>query len=422
MKLALKLVSFIGLIITSVIFGIVFLGQRSIPDEIHLVGGEQINSNEMFSLKVSAEELITSRTVFSSANKAGNDGKEEYTLNFSLLGTIPIKASSVTVSQRQYAVPSGEAFGIKLYTDGVMVVGMDNILCDGRTVNPGKEAGLEPGDVITAVNSRKVTKVSELTNYIQGTKESTLVLSVSRNGRPFETKISIVHSQEDNCNKAGLWIRDSTAGVGTITYYDKNSGVFAGLGHPVCDVDTGAVMPLLTGEAVDAVINGCYKGSNGVTGELCGVFTVKNLGKLYINCENGVYGKLYEIPKGKEIPVASKQEVEVGPAEIIATVDDSEPQYYSIRIVKLNALSDKDEKNMVIEVTDERLIEKTGGIVQGMSGSPIIQNGMLVGAVTHVFVNNSNQGYAIFAENMLETSNSLKNELQNNELQTDKAS
>ncbi len=437
MKLALKLISFIGLIITSVIFGIVFLGQRSIPDEIHLVGSEQINSNEMFSLKVSAEELITSRTVFSSANRAGSDGKEEYTLNFSLLGTIPIKASSVTVSQRQYAVPSGEIFGIKLYTDGVIITGTDSVECEGRAVNPGREAGLEPGDIITAVNSKKVTKVSEVTAFVQNSDEGVLNLTVSRNGRPFETQLKLVRSQTDNCCKAGLWIRDSTAGVGTLTYYDKNSGVFAGLGHPVCDVDTGAVMPLLTGEAVDAVINGCYKGSNGVTGELCGVFTVNSLGKLYINCENGVYGVLDSIPKGKEIPVASKQEVQTGPAEIIATVDSESPQHYSIKIVRLNALSDKDEKNMVIEVTDERLIEKTGGIVQGMSGSPIIQNGMLVGAVTHVFVNNSNQGYAIFAENMLATSNSLKNELQNSkmqnnelqnselqkgELQTDKAS
>ena len=417
MKLALKIVSFIGLIITSVIFGIVFMGQQNIPDEIHLVGGEQINSDEMFSLKLSKEELISSKAVFSSASQGLQSGKEEYTLNFSLLGTIPIKASSVTVSQRQFVVPSGDVFGIKLFTDGVIVVGMDNILLEGSSRNPGREAGLELGDVITQIGSKKGTKVSDVTDYIQSTTESTLALSVSRNGRPFETQLKLVRSQTDNRNKAGLWIRDSTAGVGTITYYDKNSGIFAGLGHAVCDVDTGSLMPLLTGEAVDAVINGCYKGSDGVTGELCGVFTTKNIGTLYVNGENGVYGKLYEIPKGKEIPVATAQEVKTGDAQIISTVDNEGPQYYSIKIVKLNALSDKDEKNMVIEVTDERLIEKTGGIVQGMSGSPIIQNGMLVGAVTHVFVNNSNQGYAIFAENMLASSNSLKNELL-----TDKAS
>ena len=155
MKLALRIVSFIGLIITSVIFGIVFMGQQNIPDEIHLVGGEQINSDEMFSLKLSKEELISSKAVFSSASQGLQSGKEEYTLNFSLLGTIPIKASSVTVSQRQFVVPSGDVFGIKLFTDGVIVVGMDNILLEGSSRNPGREAGLELGDVITQIGSKR---------------------------------------------------------------------------------------------------------------------------------------------------------------------------------------------------------------------------------------------------------------------------
>ncbi|MFY9197989.1 MAG: SpoIVB peptidase S55 domain-containing protein, partial [Acutalibacteraceae bacterium] len=177
----------------------------------------------------------------------------------------------------------------------------------------------------------------------------------------------------------------------------------------VCDIDTGEIMPLLSGDIVSASVNGAYKGANGTTGELCGVFENKVLGTLLLNGSTGVYGKINSISNStKEIPVAMQYEIQQGPAKIIATVEGDKPEYYDIKINKIYQNGDSSEKNMTIEITDERLIEKTGGIVQGMSGSPIIQNGMLVGAVTHVFVNNPLQGYAIFAENMISTGDYLK--------------
>lgn len=416
MKYVFKFISFIGLLVTSVIFGIVFLGSRSIPDEIHLVDSDVLNVGSIFEFNVNDSNLVSAETAFSPV-EAQTELSERYTLNFTLLNAIPIKSSSVTVSKRQYVVAGGEVFGIKLYTDGVMIVGMDDVSNGQSSVNPGKLAGLECGDIITAVDGKRITKVSEITAYFQNSQKSNIRLSVSRDGMPYETEINLIRSKSDGCNKAGLWVRDSTAGVGTVTYYDKSSGVFAGLGHAVCDVDTGKLMPMLYGEAVGAVINGCYKGSSAAPGELCGVFTTKSLGSLYKNSENGIYGRLKNAVTGDEIPVATRQEVQTGPAEIISTVDSEGPKYYDIRVVRLSGFDSKTDKNMIIEVTDPELIEKTGGIVQGMSGSPIIQNGMLVGAVTHVFVNDSTQGYAIFAENMLEASQTLIEELA-----TDKAS
>lgn len=416
MKYFFKTISFIGLMITSVIFGIVFFGEKTIPDHIHLVGSEQINLSEIYSLDVSEESGVKTANTDSTVSLTDGDGEREYKVDITLLNAIPVKSSTVSVSKRQYVVAGGEAFGIRLYTDGVIVVGMDEVLTESGTANPGKSAGLEIGDVITALDGNKIKKVSELTDYFANVNGNEIGVSAVRNGKPFEATITLVKSVSDGKNKAGLWIRDSTAGVGTITYFDKKTGVFGGLGHAVCDVDSGVLMPMLTGDAVEAVISGCYKGTNGVTGELCGVFTNKNIGSLKINCSNGIYGVLDTRYDGKEIPVATKQEVTEGPVKIISTVDENGPQYYDAEIVKILKTSDSSGKNMIIEVTDSALIEKTGGIVQGMSGSPIIQNGMLVGAVTHVFVNNSLQGYAIFAENMLNVSQEVEDSV------TDKAS
>ena len=201
--------------------------------------------------------------------------------------------------------------------------------------------------------------------------------------------------------------------MGTVTFVDNTTGLFAGLGHAICDVDTGDAMPLRTGDIVGATIRGCVKGTSGTPGELCGVFSTGVIGELFINGNKGVYGILNKTEKkAKRIPVALCEEVKVGKAEIISTVNGTTPDYYEIEIVKIYK-SDGEEKNMVIKVTDEDLLKKTGGIVQGMSGSPIIQNGMLVGAVTHVFVNDPQQGYAIFAEQMLDTADTLLKELEN---------
>ena len=416
MKRFFKVVSFIGLMITSVIFGFVYIGLREIPDEIYLVNSQDFSPGLFYSASVPDD--ASSKQVFTNNASALDDSAEEkhFTVNISLLETIPVKSSYVTVSKRQYVVPGGDIFGIKLYTDGVLVVGMDDVLTASGNRNPGKEAGIETGDILKELNGVKINTVSQLTAFFEKTGDKKIRVKASRNGRPYETELTLQKSQTDLKNKAGLWVRDSAAGVGTITYYDRSTKVFGSLGHAVCDVDTGKIMPLQSGKAVGAEINGCYKSSENSAGELCGVFEESNIGELKVNCDSGLYGTLYTVPKKKEIPVATRHEVTTGDVKIISTVDSDGPKYYDARIVKVLKSTNEDEKNMVIEITDPRLIEKTGGIVQGMSGSPIIQNGMLVGAVTHVFLNNPLQGYAIFAENMLKVSQRTQ------EVVTDKAS
>lgn len=406
MKKLFHFFSLFGLCIASVIFAFVLFGEITIPDSIQLLENEEIHVNGIYSLKSSQEEENNASAA--SVASVSSEKPGSYTVEISVFNTIPVKSSTVTVSKRQYVVPSGDIFGVKIYTDGVLVVGMDDVFTASGAVNPAKDAGLEIGDAILAVDGKTVDTTEALTEALHSGAQQVCV-QVRRGSETFETVLTLAVSENDGSLKAGLWVRDSTAGVGTMTFYDPQTGVFGGLGHAICDLDTGAVMPLKSGVAVETVISGCYKGSAGVTGELCGVFQEETLGELYTNCDAGVYGCLTEFDTSAvSVPVATKNEVKTGYAQIISTVDDTGPHYYDVQIVKVYLNSDENGKNMILEVTDEDLIAKTGGIIQGMSGSPIIQDGMLVGAVTHVFVNNALQGYGIFAETMLKESQSVE--------------
>lgn len=411
MKNLFKFFSLFSLVAASVIFTLVFLGDKVYPDTIHLLENQEINVNGIYSL-----QNCESESKVLSANSAhtvsdGSESAESYQVNISLLNTIPVKSSTVTVSKRQYVVPSGDVFGIKIFTDGILIVGMDDVPTAEGIVSPAKRAGLKVGDVILAINGCSAQNVSQLSAAVQASTDS-ITLTVRRDKKVWQTQLSLAVSSNDGTQKAGLWVRDSTAGVGTMTFYCKENGIFGGLGHAICDLDTGAVMPFGHGEAIKTQISGCYKGSVGITGELCGVFEEESLGTLYSNGETGVFGVLDAYnDSASEMPVATKNEVKTGYAQILAMVDDAGPQYYDAKIVKVYPNSDENGKNMIVEVTDSALIEKTGGIVQGMSGSPIIQNGMLVGAVTHVFVNNALQGYGIFAETMLKDAEAINEQM-----------
>ena len=400
MKTFFRVFSLIGLVLASLVFGFVFLGEKNIPDRIELVENEELDVGSIYTPKILEKEI----SVFSvSPKKLQTLSKQSnsYEAHISILNTIPVKSTSVIVNKREYVVPSGEAFGVKIYTDGILVVGMESIATEEGTRNPGKEAGIKIGDLILSVEGKKVTSVSEFNKILKNSLD-TVTLSIQRNQQIQSVKLKLAKSQKSKNKKAGLWVRDSTAGVGTLTFYDPKTGAFGGLGHSICDSDTSTVVPLRSGSAVAAKIKGCYKASPGITGELCGVFEPKTLGVLHANLPNGVYGhlKCYN-RKATAIPVATKKEVKTGKAKILSTVDEGGPQYYDVVIKKVYPNSDENGKNMIIEITDSALISKTGGIVQGMSGSPILQNGMLVGAVTHVFVNNAREGYGVFAETMI---------------------
>lgn len=401
MKKFFKAVTLLSAACAALVFGLLGVAEQTVPDELYVAQGHMPWVGR---LCVAAPKEPASQVQLHLADTAPAQA-QEYDVEVKLLNLFPVKSSHVTVTQRSYVIPGGTAFGLRLYTNGVVIVGMDPVETKEGSVNPAKEAGLKEGDVLISVDGHPVSRNEEVSQIFKGCGGNALTLRIRRGAEEMEVKFQPACSASDGKFRAGLWIRDSSAGVGTLTFYDPESRVFAGLGHAICDVDTGEEMPLLAGDIVEAHINGCYKGSKGAAGELCGVFGSKVMGTLTVNGNTGVYGFMNSTSAltGKPVPVALRQEVKTGPAQIISTVEGDTPRYYDVEITKIYSGSGDQGKNMIVEVTDPELIEKTGGIVQGMSGSPILQNGMLVGAVTHVFVNNPLQGYAIFADTMLET-------------------
>ncbi|MBR1740231.1 MAG: SpoIVB peptidase [Ruminococcus sp.] len=318
----------------------------------------------------------------------------EFTLM--LFDVIPVKTVSATTVERPYLVPGGMPFGIKLLTDGVMVIDLTDV---GGSC-PAGSSGIKEGDIIVSINGENIRSNADAANVIKNSKGSTCDVSFIRDGIPMETELEPVYSE--GAYRAGMWIRDSSAGIGTVTFYDPSTGFFGGLGHGVCDSDTHELLPLSSGAVGDIRITGIRKSQRNDPGQLLGEFaSSESLGEIDINCKSGVYGFLNAPPSDRQaIPMAFSHEVKKGRAEILCSLDGGEPKSYSIEIERID-LSDNAEHDMVIHVTDKRLISQTGGIVQGMSGSPIIQDGKLVGAVTHVFIEDPERGYAIFADQMV---------------------
>lgn len=326
-----------------------------------------------------------------------------------LINVFGRKSAEETSAQRQYAVPGGVPFGIRMYTEGVVVVGVDEVQTEKGSVCPAREAGLQKGDSILKIDGEQIVSNAQVYEIFRSCGGKKMKIHIKRDNKELDIEFTPQKSASDGNYHAGLWIRDSSAGIGMLTFYDKNTKMFGGLGHAVCDIDTGETMPLRTGDIAGATVTGCYKGKRGEAGELCGMLDSKSLGTLLENGETGVYGVMDSVsPNAKEIPVATKSEIHTGKVQILTTVDSGLPQYYDAEIIKIYANNNNSAKNFVVEVTDEKLIEKTGGIVQGMSGSPLIQDGRLVGAVTHVFVNNPLQGYGIYAQTMLETAKNVQ--------------
>ncbi len=335
--------------------------------------------------------------------------KDSCTMQAKLFGVLPLKDVEVTVIDDKKLAAGGDIFGVKFFTEGVMIIRQSDIETSEGFVNPSKEAGLQVGDVILSIDKTEVNTVEELSSVIERSYGKELEVLYTREGQQLSCKINPVLSLTDKKYKTGLWVRDSTAGIGTVTFYNPVSGDFAGLGHGICDVDTGKLMPLLRGSVVDVEITDVIKGKKGVPGEIKGSFDTEKKGVLTQNTSRGVYGVMDSLPKcssDKLFDIALSDEIQKGDAHILSEIDGNGIDKYSIVIEKINE-SDDEYKNFVIRVTDERLLDITGGIVQGMSGSPIIQNGRIVGAVTHVFVNDPTRGYGIFIENMLGTAQSV---------------
>ncbi|MDR2533005.1 MAG: SpoIVB peptidase [Oscillospiraceae bacterium] len=364
-----------------------------LPDKFYLSGSAPLNIRTFFKITADYDEEYALQAL-SSADMC----RAYETANLKLFGIIPIKEVKLERIDRPVLVPCGSPFGIKIRTDGAVVTGLGDI--DGNP-SPARIAGIRKGDVIRAVNGISIEKSSDITEAVQLATCTTEVILI-RDGRELSLDISPVKSRRDNLYRLGVWVRASSAGIGTLTFYDPERGVFGGLGHGVTDVDTGKILPLSSGEAVSVTISGIVKGRPGEPGELSGTFMSRvPIGTIEQNTELGVFGTMNYAPSLESgIPMAFKQEIKAGPATILATIGGSNPKEYDILIERIDFNENNHVKNMIIRITDIELISRTGGIVQGMSGSPIMQNGMLIGAVTHVFINDSTRGYAIFAENM----------------------
>jgi len=322
-----------------------------------------------------------------------------------LMGIIPIKNVIAEKIERPLLSPCGTPFGIKIMTEGAIVTETGEVEGEDGIFSPASDGGLKSGDIIIKVNGVDITRNSDISSAVQSDGQKTLV-TYTRGGITRGALLTPVKSKKDGLFKIGLWVRDSSAGIGTMTYYDPATGGFGGLGHGVCDVDTGQILPLSRGEAVSVYITGLVKGYSGSPGELTGTFLSRvPIGVIRGNTESGVFGLMDSPPViGEPIEMAYKQEVKIGPASILATVNGNAPEEYGIVIEKIDYNDKNKVKNMVIKITDRGLLNSAGGIVQGMSGSPIIQNNRIVGAVTHVFVSDPSRGYAIFAENMYRAS------------------
>lgn len=377
------------------IFGVIIWGNAALPSGVVTYDGNSEPLAKVFT--------YTGKSTSLAVDKQTATPRRE---NLKLFGIIPVKEVTVTEKAEQKVMVSGEVFGIKLYTDGVIVVGIQEVQTDSGKKSPSGSAGIEVGDIIVAIDGENVYTSDQVQSILGANNGGSFEVKIKRGERYRDYTVTPVYCEREGCYKAGMWVRDSTAGIGTITFYNKQSGIFAALGHQINDIDTKEIMPMLDGEAVKATVSKIEKSTRGTTGSLECNFTNQTLGKLLTNTDCGIYGAYAEVSEcAKEYPVAAIQEVKKGKATLISTVEKGQPKEYEIEITHIGFNENNREKNMIVKVTDKDLIDKTGGIVQGMSGSPIIQNGKLVGALTHVIVGNPQKGYAVFAQTMAEESN-----------------
>lgn len=313
-----------------------------------------------------------------------------------------VSVPQVGSAEHKTVILGGQPFGVKFYNDGVMVVELEDFYDGGRYVCPAKSGGLKVGDIIRSVNGKAVQTNEDLQSMTVGSAGKAVTFTVERNGKTL-TKEVTPEKNTAGMYLLGAWVRDSCAGIGTVTYYDAQQDYFAALGHGICDGDTGKLMPLGSAEIVKAEISSVTKSIAGSAGSLNGYFSEESLGYLTKNTPMGVYGKTDAIPTtdSKTVEVADFSEIKVGDAQLYTTVEEGEAAFYSIEITDICNGSSKSNENFVIKVTDDKLLEQCGGIVQGMSGSPILQNGKLIGAVTHVFLNSPKEGYGVSARYMV---------------------
>ena len=321
---------------------------------------------------------------------------------------------SVGVSKQGNVTPEvicgGMPFGVKFTTDGVLIVGFCDVESSTGSCNPAREAGLRVRDIIKKVGDTALSGAQELTDIIESSGGNAVNITNLRNGEERTASLTPVYSEAEGRYKTGIWVRDSGAGIGTVTYIIPGTNHFGGLGHGICDSDTGELIAMQKGTVLDVTVSGLVRGQVGAPGEIKGYFRPGKTGTLLSNTDCGVYGVFNTVPaeaaNAQTIKTAKREEVKEGKATIRCTLDGGGIKEYNVEICDIN-ISSCSSKCFVVKITDKRLTDLSGGIIQGMSGSPIIQNGKLIGAVTHVLINDPTVGYGIFIDNMLNQMNGL---------------
>ncbi len=411
----------ISAIISILLIALIYVSDiTNIPDSIILFKEEELNINTIFgmsikTLEVSTKDIDTTQNGEIIQASSGSYANQEESINVGInLFGIKVKEVSVNVIDDVEVVPLGGLIGMKLYTNGVLVVGMSEIYGENNQVyKPYENSGIKEGDTITKINGEYIVSTDDMTECINASKGKEINITYIHNNKTLETKITPVETDKNNY-KVGLWVRDTAAGVGTATFYDKNTGNVAMLGHGILDVDTEELIDISDGKVTNTSVVSIIKGENGKTGRIQGIVEgEKEIGTISKNTYYGVYGKLYNVNELKRntsnsVKIALRNEIKTGEATLMCALDNGEVKEYTVEIQKIYLNNNSNNKSMLLKVTDKELLEKTGGIIQGMSGSPILQDGKLIGALTHVLVQNPTQGYAVFSDIMVKQMNDIK--------------
>lgn len=383
-----------------------------LPSSIIIFEGEELNLRTIIGINVrrantGTAEVIQASTTVNSDQDNVYSSAGTFELNLDLFGTIPVKEINVNVIPKTKVVPMGNLIGVKMYTSGVLVVGMSEIEGqDKQKYKPYINSGIEEGDMIVEINNKKVDTTDELIEVVNNSQGQEIQIKYVRDDDEMVTSILPIKN-ESNEYKLGLWVRDAAAGVGTLTFYEPSTGKFAALGHGIVDVDTGGILHIANGELVKSRLVSIKKGEKGDPGEIKGsIDSAVSIGEIEKNTNFGVFGLVskkvnLDLNNSKEYEVALRSEIQTGEAEVICELEQGKKKTYKIRIEKVYSSNNYDNKSMLIKIIDDELLEKTGGIIQGMSGSPIIQNGKFVGAITNVLVSDPTTGYAIFGDLMI---------------------
>lgn len=371
-----------------------------IPGTVCVSDGQPLNITE--GLPVTSQIRSTDGIAVSAGMMTGG----RYEVECKLFGLIPVKEVTVHIVEETEVIPCGIPFGIYIEMEGILVVELCDLEQNGISVESSAEHILKPGDYITAVNGAQVTAKEDLQRAVAESGGSVLQLTVVRGGEAFQCSVTPICT-DSKIFQIGVWVRDDLAGIGTLTYID-GEGTFGALGHGITDTDVEHLISVLDGTVYQANILSVIRGEQGKPGELVGQIhynQANRLGQITKNTKNGIFGQIENLPDSladaTSMEIGFKQEIENGPAQILATIDD-QPELFDIEIMDVDLNPRESNKGIRFQVTDANLIRKTGGIIQGLSGAPILQNGKVVGAVTHVLVNDPCKGYGIFIETMIE--------------------